>query len=171
MPQGEVVVRRAAHDDFARVGQLTFAAYLTDGFVETGNPYGAQLQDTAARAADAEVWVAEIEDPSGSSSLVVGSVTWCPVGSSWREVARDDEGEFRMLAVDPSGRRRGVARRLVERCIELAREADLAGVALSSMPTQTSAHQLYLSLGFHRDPADDWTPVPGVDLWGFRLRF
>jgi hypothetical protein len=33
----------------------------------------------------------------------------------------------------------------------------------------TAAHRLYESLGFVRDPARDWAPVPGVDLLAYRL--
>ena len=41
----------------------------------------------------------------------LGTVTWCPVGSPWRQLAlRDHQAEFRMLSVAPAGRRRGVGR-------------------------------------------------------------
>jgi hypothetical protein len=34
----------------------------------------------------------------------------------------------------------------------------------------TAAHSLYATLGFHRAPELDWTPVTPVHLWGFRRR-
>jgi GNAT superfamily N-acetyltransferase len=66
--------------------------------------------------AAAEVWVAEL------AGRLVGTVTWCPPGSQYREIAsRDDQAEFRMLAVDPTVRRQGVARALVDACLARAR--------------------------------------------------
>jgi predicted thioesterase len=37
------------------------------------------------------------------------------------------------------------------------------------MTSMEAAHRVYLGLGFTRDPALDWSPVPGVDLVAFRL--
>ena len=39
------------------------------------------------------------------------------------------------------------------------------------MAEMTDAHRVYGRLGFLRAPEDDWSPVPGVDLLAFRLRF
>ena len=71
------------------------------------DPYVARLRDTAARDRDAELWVAV----RATTATLLGCVTFCPPGSPWRELAREDEGEFRMLAVAPGragprGRRR-----------------------------------------------------------------
>ncbi|MFW6775620.1 GNAT family N-acetyltransferase [Nocardioides sp. CPCC 205120] len=165
-----VRIRPASPADHARIGDLTLSAYLAGGFVDAGEPYAAHLGDTATRTAEADVWVAELlEERTGP--VVAGTVTWCPAGSPWREIASDDEGEFRMLAVDPHLHRRGVARALVEHCVDLARAEGRVGVALSSLPAQTAAHGLYLSLGFVRDPDRDWSPAPGIDLRVFALQF
>ena len=101
-----MLIRLATPDDFARVGELTVAAYAphTDGPTDF---YIERLRDVASRAQEAEVWVAEID------GQVAGAVTRTPLGSPWREIARDDEAEFRMLAVDPDFQGRGVARSLV----------------------------------------------------------
>jgi hypothetical protein len=34
-----------------------------------------------------------------------------------------------------------------------------------------AAHRIYARLGFVRDPARDWSPVPGVALLAFELAF
>ena len=102
---------------------------------------------------------------------VLGSVTWCPAGSTWREIARDDEGEFRMLAVAADARGRGVGEALVRACLDRARADGLAGVAISTMDLMTGAHRLYERLGFSRVPEADWSPVNGVCLLAFRIRF
>ena len=40
---------------------------------------------------------------------------------------------------------------------------------LHTTPWMTVAHGMYERFGFERDPALDWTPVPGIDLLGYRL--
>ncbi len=145
------------------VGRLTAEAYVGDGLMDAEDGYVEQLVDAARRAREAEVLVAVDGD------RVLGTVTFCEVGSAYRELGRDDEGEFRMLAVSPTARGRGVGRVLVERCLERSRELGYAGVRMSSMDRMTSAHRVYERLGFTRAPEDDWSPVPGVNLVAYAL--
>lgn len=158
-----VLVRPAHTDELPEIGELTVQAYAVDAFVDPAEDYAHQLRDAATRAREAEVYVAVVDD------RVAGTVTFCPQGSPWCEVARGDEGEFRMLAVSPDVRRRGVAASLVGVCMERARELGYAALVLSSLPVQQPAHRLYERLGFRRVPDRDWSPVPGVDLIVFRL--
>jgi GNAT superfamily N-acetyltransferase len=123
------------------------------------------LRDAASRGVDAQLWVA-VERATGR---LLGSVTFCPLGSPYRELATDAEGEFRMLAVDPSARGLGAGRALVQHCLDLSRSLGFGAVVICSLPAMTAAHSLYSSLGFARAPVLDWAPVPGVDLWGFRV--
>lgn len=148
------------------MGDLVLAAYVADGFVDPGSPYVARLADTATRAAEAEVLVAH----DGSGQLL-GTVTYCPAGSPWREIAGDDEGEFRMLAVSPDARGRGVGEALVRACLDRSRAEGRAGVAISSMATMRAARRLYERLGFVRAPEQDWRPQDEVALEALRLRF
>jgi ribosomal protein S18 acetylase RimI-like enzyme len=76
----------------------------------------------------------------------------------------EDEAAFRMLAVDPAVRGRGVGELLVRTCLDRAGAAGKRRVVISTDPRMTSAHRLYERLGFRRLPARDWSPVPGVDL-------
>lgn len=159
------LVIRPAHDtELGAVGELTFAAYDADGFISDESDYADELRDAAQRAREAELYVALDED-----GALVGTVTFCPEGSAYREVAGPGEGEFRMLAVDPAARRRGVAEALVRMCVERSEELGYGALVLSSMPTQQAAHRLYTRIGFYRTPELDWKPVPQVDLLAFRL--
>jgi ribosomal protein S18 acetylase RimI-like enzyme len=157
-----VSVRRATARDVERVAELTVRAYVGEGLLAPDDHYLDQLRDVAARMLTAEVWVADLDEQ------VVGAVTFCPPGSPYRELSAEGQGEFRMLAVDPASRRRGVARTLVRRCIERCRELGLTELVLCSMPTMTPAHGLYASLGFRRDESLDWDVEPGLRLVGFR---
>lgn len=166
MAERSFLIRRLRPTDYDAVGELTVAAYLADGYLQPGDDYAEELRDTGHRDREAEVWVAE-----GGDGALLGAVTFCPPGSSYREVSRDDEGEFRSLAVDPLARGAGVGARLSMHCLDRSRELGLAGVALCSMDSMATAHRLYARLGFGRDPARDWSPRPGVVLLGFALRF
>lgn len=158
-----VVVRPADRSELEAVGRLTLEAYVASGYLDADDFYAAHLLDAPARAAGAELLVAEL------AGEVVGTVTFCPEGSSFGEIAGPGEGEFRMLAVAPSARRQGAAEALVQACVDRCRELGYTAVVLSSLPVQVEAHRLYDRLGFRRTPEKDWSPVPGIDLIGFRL--
>ena len=159
----ELTIRPARPEEYAAVGAVTVAAYRAAGMAR--GEYVTQLRDAASRAGEAELLVAV--DTGG---VVLGSVTFCPAGSSWREVAREDEGEFRMLAVDPRAQGHGIGRALVDACLARTRELGFSGLALSTPQSNGRAHRLYEQLGFHRDPGRDWSPVPDVDLIVYHIR-
>ncbi len=156
-------VRPVRAEELEEVGRLTKEVYVGDGFMAADDAYVLELVDTTRRTREAEVWVAVEGD------AVLGSVTFCPVGSAYREIGRDGEGEFRMLAVSPAARGRGVGRALVELCLRRSRELGYAGVRMSSMDRMISAHRVYERLGFTRAPQDDWSPVPGVVLLAYAI--
>jgi ribosomal protein S18 acetylase RimI-like enzyme len=156
-------VRRVRPEELEEVGRLTREVYVDDGFIDPADAYVLELVDTPRRAREAEVWVAV----GPGEDQILGSVTFCPVGSAYREIGRDDEGEFRMLAVSPAARGRGVGRALVELCLTRSRELGYVGVRMSTMDRMTSAHRVYERLGFVRAPKDDWSPTPGVSLLAY----
>jgi ribosomal protein S18 acetylase RimI-like enzyme len=164
-----VEIRTILPEEYGEVGRLTAQVYLEDGFLEEDHDYVLELTDTPRRARDAEVWVAVDVSPAGTpeGGRVLGSVTFCPVGSAYREIARDDEGEFRMLVVSPAARGRGVGRALVELCLRRSRELGYVGIRMSTMERMTAAHRVYERLGFTRAPEDDWSPSPGVTLLAY----
>ena len=157
-------LRLVRDDELTAVGELTLSAYHGDGFLEEDDEYAEELLDAAARARDAELWVAV------EGGEVLGSVTFCTPDSPFAELSQPGEGEFRMLNVSPAARRRGVAEALVRRCIDRSRELGHHGVVLCSMQQMSSAHRLYERLGFQRLPERDWSPSYGVELLAYMLR-
>lgn len=157
-------LRLARADEYAAVGELTVDGYVHDGFLSRDDDYAEHLADAPRRAVDGELVVARADGE------VVGTVTFCPPGSPLRELSRDGEAEFRMLAVSPAARGCGVGRALVGWCFERASELGLGEMVICSMDAMTSAHRLSTALGFERDPSLDWEPVPGVRLIAFRRR-
>jgi ribosomal protein S18 acetylase RimI-like enzyme len=155
-----VELRRVRPEELPRVGDITLAAY--EAFT-TGerDPYRERLRDAAGRDRGSELWVA-VEDGE-----VLGSVSYCPPGSPWRELGHDHEGEFRMLAVAPSAQGRGVGTALARLCEDRARGHGATAMVLSSLPEMVAAHAVYARLGYTRMPERDWDPVPGVHLIAF----
>jgi ribosomal protein S18 acetylase RimI-like enzyme len=157
-----VLIRRAEPGELDEIGRLTVDAYAP--YLDAEREYVNELRDAARRDREAELWVAVDEDGS-----LVGTVTGCPEGSPWRELAQPGEGEFRTLAVGQGHQGRGVGRALTEHVVDRFREAGATDVVLCSMSTMTPAHRLYERLGFVRDEALDWSPVEGVQLIAYRL--
>lgn len=152
-------IERATPDRYAGIAAATLAAYAP--FAAADDEYRRKLADSAARAAEAELWVAL------DGERILGSVTRCPVGSPWREIAGEGEGEFRMLAVDPAFQGRGVGAGLVRHILDRSFADGDHSVVLSTSTEMLVAHRMYAGLGFARLPDRDWSPVPGVDLLVF----
>ena len=153
-------LRLARPEELDALGELTVAAY-EEFLLGAEDGYRVHVRDAARRAREAELWAAaEGED-------LLGCVTYCPPGSPWREISRDDEGEFRMLAVHPRARGRGAGLALAELCEQRAREHGATGMVLSSLADMAAAHRIYGRLGYTRAPDRDWDPVPGVHLIAF----
>jgi ribosomal protein S18 acetylase RimI-like enzyme len=153
-------------DELAAIGALTVVAYTADGYLggaEDG--YAEHLRAAADRARDAELAVA-VDEADGA---LLGTVTYCRAGTPWAEVSRPGQAEFRMLAVAPEARGRGVGEALTRWCVQRARADGCTGVVLSSLPVMHAAHRLYERLGFVRTPEADWYPVPDVHLITYAL--
>lgn len=159
-----VELRLARPDEIEQVGELTVAAYEPFTLGED-DPYVARLRDAGTRARESELWVAV--EQVGGGDLLLGTVSYCPPGSPWRELAEEHEGEFRMLAVDPVAQGRGVGMALARLCEDRARGHGATGMVLSSLREMTAAHGVYRRLGYERAPERDWDPVPGVHLVAF----
>ena len=153
-------------DELAAVGELTLAAYVADGYLDgSTDSYADHLRNAADRAREAELAVM-VEEPGG---VLVGTVTYCTAGTPWSEVSDPGEAEFRMLAVAPAARGRGVGAALAAWCVERARADGCSAVALSTLPVMDAAHRLYERMGFTRTPDRDWYPRPEVRLITYRL--
>jgi ribosomal protein S18 acetylase RimI-like enzyme len=157
-------IRPARPDEYGEVGRLTVAAYTSDGLLPEGHDYAAELADATGRAQTSTLLVAVDADDH-----VLGTVTFCRPGSPEAEVARPGEAEFRMLAVAPAARGRGVGEALVRACLDRAREHGDTAVVLSTQAAMRSAHRIYERFGFTRLPERDWRPVNPVLLQVYRL--
>lgn len=94
---------------------------------------------------------------------VCGATLFLLADGPMRQIARDGEREFRVLAVSAAGRGQGVGEALVRACIARAKEAAAAALVLWTQPTMKAAQRLYERLGFVRDAARDVPDPRGFD--------
>lgn len=134
--------------------------------------YLADLRNLPSRWDQVEVGVATL------AGRIVGAVVFRRQASVPPLGSIPEHAGFRMLAVLPDARRRGIARCLVEWAISRADGYHLPALAVHSASFQHAAHALYRSLGFVRAPSLDFDaavalgPDRGnvsVPLLGFRL--
>jgi ribosomal protein S18 acetylase RimI-like enzyme len=156
--------RRARAEDLAAIGDVTVAAYAEFQGDDT-EEYVHHLRDAETRDREAELWVATPDD----SEEILGTVTICPPGSPWREIAREGEGEFRMLAVAPAARGAGIGAALLDLVVEHFRREGASRIVMSTLPRMRSAHRIYEAAGFVRLPERDWSPAEDVHLISYVL--
>jgi ribosomal protein S18 acetylase RimI-like enzyme len=159
-------VRAARSDELDAVGALTLRAYVADGYFAqgTGSAYQGHLADARSRAAEADLLVAVDTDDQ-----LLGTVTIALPGTRFAEVSQPGEIEFRMLAVSPDARGRGVGNALIQAVFDRARELGIGKVVLCTQENMSGPQRMYQRLGFRRVPERDWDPLPDVQLIAFEL--
>lgn len=159
---GDLRIRRASDNEFARVADLTLAAY---GRLDVDlGAYEAELADVAGRVASAEVLVAV------RAGTVLGAVTYvADPDSGYAEFDDEHAAGIRMLAVAPEAQGAGVGAMLVDACIARAAAGGRRRIVLHTTAEMTVARQLYERRGFRRAPQLDWQPRTGVGLLGYVL--
>jgi ribosomal protein S18 acetylase RimI-like enzyme len=145
----QVVVRRAKPDEHDEAGRVTAEAYrefVVDGD-EAWQSYLDAIADVDGRADRTTVLVAL------DAGRIVGSAT---LELTDRVEPHDDPGlhpqeaHVRMLGVHPAARGRGVARALMEACVDTARDAGKTFVTLHTTRRMRAAQRMYEALGFER---------------------
>jgi ribosomal protein S18 acetylase RimI-like enzyme len=158
-------IRAGEHDE---AGRVVLAAYRSLDGADGASDYDAELAAVERRSRQATVVVAAEHD--GAASRVLGCVTLVDdPGSPMAEGLERGELGIRMLGVLPSEQGRGIGEQLLRHCIDQARSSGRTAVFLHTTPRMAAAQRLYERLGFERQPARDWTPVPGVSLIAYRL--
>lgn len=144
-----ITARKCLDDDWPRAIEILKAVYVGEGYVSPERAALAYRRETLAPAGTVLV--------ATDQHSVFGAVVLLHQGSPLAQVAGDGEAEFRLLAVDPSARGRGVGEVLVRACIQLAAIPPLAAksLVLWTRPQMIAAQRLYVRLGFRRTPHRD----------------
>jgi GNAT superfamily N-acetyltransferase len=149
-------------EEMEAAGRVTVAANAEfapadpeDPFNSSWAGYLAEMADAAARAAQGVLLVA-VED-----GRVVGTVTLYlgPGSMQWRP----GDAMFRLLAVDPAARGRGIGHALFQACLDRARRAGKRRMALHTTAWMGTARAMYERAGFKREPEGD-VHLPGVTI-------
>ena len=149
---GDVVIRRASRADLPALGRLgahlvrTHHAWDPQRFMAGGDDVEsgyAWFLGTQLQREDVVVFVAE------RGGVVVGYVYAGLEEASWMEL-RDAAGFIHDVVVEESGRRIGIASRLIEAAAEWLREHGAPRVVLWTAERNEGAQRLFERLGFRR---------------------
>jgi pimeloyl-ACP methyl ester carboxylesterase/GNAT superfamily N-acetyltransferase len=169
--EGGLEIRDARPEEFEEIGRLEVEAYSRlDGF--PGKDVQPTYYDALARIGEqaAKPGVRLIVACEGSA--LVGVVVYFSdmdhYGSGGTARFERNASGFRFLAVDPKAQRRGVAKALIERCVEMAEANGHRCVVIHSTEPMRVARSLYERRGFRRAPDLDFLQG-GLPVSGYRL--
>jgi GNAT superfamily N-acetyltransferase len=164
---GNLEIGTARPDEYRAAGEVTALAYLEHAPPESAEwaAYLERIGDVAGRAGRTTVLVAR------EGTEIVGTATIeldRRIEDTSRGELGPDEAHLRMLGVDPEHRRQGIARKLVEASIELARAHGKHRLTLETTSRMRAARTLYESMGF--TPTGATEVRPGLCFDGYELR-
>ena len=143
-----IEIREARPEEYEAAGAATAAAWepWPD---ESFSRFATYIRDVAARAKISRVFVA-VEDGNvlGSVSLEM-DLRMPELGREWPPLP-PEEAHVRTLGVAPSAKRRGAGRRLMEHCVQYARDHGKSVITLHTGEQNIAAQHLYESMGFKR---------------------
>ncbi len=147
-----VIIRRAVDADLPALGRLgallmrTHYGFDRRRFMAPGDDAEdgyAWFLGTQIREPDVAVFVAE------RAGEVVGYVFAGIEPQSWKEL-RDEAGFIHDVVVDESGRREGLASRLIETALDWLKSRGMPRAVLWTADPNTGAQRLFDGLGFRR---------------------
>lgn len=155
----QLTIVEATAEDYARIGDITVAAYVAAGhFTDPNHEYLQFVRQVAARHEHSRILVAKRD------GQVIASMSLMGYGTEYADVAQRGELEIRMLSVDPATQRSGAGRAMVQAALDYARS--LQGVHAVSLTTGghwVAARALYENMGFTHHSERDWF-VPDTDI-------
>ncbi len=161
-----VIIRDARGDELDKVSELiklSYSEYKEEMPPDAWNFYLESITDVRSRMYKSQLIVAE------SGEELAGTVTLYINAEDSNENWPKGWAAIRLLAVHPGFRRLGVARTLMEECLERCREHGIATVGLHTTKIMSIALRMYENMGFIRAPEFDFHPRPGVTVMAFRL--
>jgi len=165
-------IRNAVPGEFEAVGQLMVQVYSQlDGFPKpTEQPAYyrtlANVGDFTSKP-ETELLVAVSQDQKICGALVYfGDMQY--YGSGGIATRENNAAGFRLLAVDSAHRGGGIAKLLVQACIQKARESHREQLVIHTTKSMLTAWKMYENMGFRRSEDLDFLQG-GLSVFGFRL--
>jgi ribosomal protein S18 acetylase RimI-like enzyme len=156
------MIRDARPSEFAEIGSIRVAAYVSGGFMSPSSDYAPSLA-ALGTAGDGQILVAE------AGGQLLGTVMLQPLPQAGPVARENGEAEIRALAVAPDGQGRGTGRALLQAVISRAAQEGVRQLVLCTQPDMLAAQHLYQRAGFARLPERDRSPVAGLILLAYGL--
>ena len=173
MPDTEYTVRDAYSSEFEQIGQLMVQTYANlEGFFspEEQPDYFEMLANIGklTERPTTRLLVAVSSDGSiGGGVIYIGDMAF--YGSGGTATQEKNAAGFRLLAVDPSTRGKGIGKLLTHACIEIAKEQQLEQLVIHTTEAMQVAWKMYEKIGFERSTDLDFKQK-GFPVFGFRMK-
>ncbi len=172
MSHHEFIIRNAQPAEFEQIGKLMVQVYSQlEGFPKQSEQpaYYEMLSNIGKMTDKPDTELLVAVSPDGQ---ILGGVVYFGdmryYGSGGTATGEKNAAGFRLLAVDPAARGRGVGKELTKECIRKARAQNLSRVIIHSTKAMQTAWKMYEGLGFKR--SEDLDFMQGeLPVFGFRL--
>ena len=172
MSNQKFTIRNADPSEFEEIGKLMVSVYSQlDGFPKPHEQpnYYKLLSNVGEFVAKPET---EILVATSTEGKLAGTVVYFGdikyYGSGGTATQETNTAGFRLLAVDPATRGHGVAKLLVNECIQKAKTKNLKQVIIHTTMAMQTAWKMYEQIGFRR--SEDLDFMQGeLPVFGFRL--
>jgi GNAT superfamily N-acetyltransferase len=166
-------IREARPSEYSQLGELMVEVYSQlDGFPKQDEipEYYDSLRNVGefTKSPKVKLIVAVSEKGIVDGGLVYfGDMRYYGAGeeSTTSQIA----GAFRLLAVNPKTRGQGIAKLLIEACVDQAKKEGFNQLLIHSTKYMMVAWKMYERLGFERFPEIDFKKS-GVEVFGFRYQ-
>jgi ribosomal protein S18 acetylase RimI-like enzyme len=172
MMNQQYTVRQAMPDEFEEIGKMMCRVYSQlEGFptaTEQPDYYNMLLHiGELTKRPHTELLVAvSLEGEMAGAVVYISNMQF--YGSGGTVTQEQNASGFRILAVDPQFRGRGIGKLLTNECIRKAQENRHAQVVIHSTKAMQVAWKMYEKLGFNR--SEDLDFMQGeLPVFGFRL--
>lgn len=172
MTNDTYIIREASKNEFPKIGTLMVNVYSKlEGFPgpKESPEYYDKLKHVGNLTKDPKVKLLVAADSNGSlGGAVVYFGDMAFYGSAGTATQEKNAAGFRLLAVDPITRGKGIGKLLTNACIELAKEEHQKQIVIHSTKAMQIAWSMYEKLGFER--SEDLDFIKGeLTIYGFRL--
>ena len=172
MTKQEYTVRNARPEEFEEIGALMVQVYSQlEGFPKISEQpdYYKMLVNVGALTNNpGTALLVAVNDENSIAGAVVYFNEMKYYGSGGTATREENAAGFRLLAVDPAIRGKGIGKLLANECIKKARENKLGQVIIHTTMAMQTAWRMYEQMGFKRSEDLDFSQQ-GFPVFGFRL--
>ncbi len=173
MNHHEYIIRDAISSEFLKIGKLMVDVYSQlEGFPnkdEQPNYYKtlANIGNITKNPKTRLLVVVSSNKKIEGAVVYFGDMKY--YGSGGIATSEKDASGFRLLAVDPEARGKGIGRLLINTCLQIAKDEKQNQMIIHSTKAMQIAWKMYESMGFARSQDLDFKQED-LQVFGFRLK-